>query len=31
MSVEFLVATLIVVATPGTGVVCTLAAGLSRS
>ena len=30
MSVEFLITTLIVVATPGTGVVYTLAAGLSR-
>ena len=30
MSVEFLVTTLIVVATPGTGVLYTLAAGLSR-
>ncbi len=30
MSVEFLLTTLIVVATPGTGVVYTLAAGLSR-
>ncbi len=30
MSVEFLVTTLIVVATPGTGVIYTLAAGLSR-
>ena len=30
MSIEFLVTTLIVVATPGTGVIYTLAAGLSR-
>jgi len=30
MSVEFLVTTLIIVATPGTGVIYTLAAGLSR-
>lgn len=30
MTPEFLVTTLIVVATPGTGVLCTLAAGLSR-
>ena len=30
MSVEFLITTLIVVATPGTGVIYTLAAGLSR-
>ncbi len=30
MSVEFLVATLIIVATPGTGVIYTLAAGLSQ-
>ena len=30
MSVEFLITTLIVVATPGTGVVYTLAAGISR-
>lgn len=30
MSVEFLVTTLVIVATPGTGVVYTLAAGLSR-
>ena len=30
MSIEFLITTLIVVATPGTGVVFTLAAGLSR-
>ncbi len=30
MSVEFLVTTLIIVATPGTGVLYTLAAGLSR-
>lgn len=30
MSIEFLVTTLIIVATPGTGVIFTLAAGLSR-
>ena len=30
MSVEFLVTTLVVVATPGTGVLYTLAAGLAR-
>ena len=30
MSIEFLITTLIVVATPGTGVIYTLAAGLSR-
>jgi threonine/homoserine/homoserine lactone efflux protein len=30
MSLAFLLTTLVVVATPGTGVVCTLAAGLSR-
>ena len=30
MSIEFLVTTLIIVATPGTGVIYTLAAGLSR-
>jgi threonine/homoserine/homoserine lactone efflux protein len=30
MSVEFLITSLIVVATPGTGVLYTLAAGLSR-
>ena len=30
MSIEFLVTSLIVVATPGTGVLDTLAAGLSR-
>lgn len=30
MSIEFLVTTLVVVATPGTGVLYTLAAGLSR-
>jgi threonine/homoserine/homoserine lactone efflux protein len=30
MSIEFLVTSLIVVATPGTGVLYTLAAGLSR-
>jgi len=30
MSIEFLITSLIVVATPGTGVLYTLAAGLSR-
>ncbi len=30
MSIEFLIATLIIVATPGTGVIYTLAAGLAR-
>ena len=30
MSIEFLVATLVIVATPGTGVLYTLAAGLAR-
>ncbi len=30
MSIEFLATTLIIVATPGTGVIYTLAAGLSR-
>lgn len=30
MTAEFLITTLIVVATPGTGVIYTLAAGLSR-
>ena len=31
MSIEFLITTLIIVATPGTGVIYTLAAGLSRA
>ena len=30
VSIEFMVTTLIIVATPGTGVIYTLAAGLSR-